>query len=145
MIYNSPIRSLVKGISWRLFASIDTFILAFILSSEVLIAAPIAFSEILTKLFLYFLHERLWNVTSWGRKYDKPTPLRSLVKSISWRIWGTIDTTLLSFFISGNIHFALTIGIFEVFTKILFFFVHERIWAQIKWGRNVLNTTNSKF
>jgi len=143
MIYDSPIRSLVKGISWRLFASVDTFMLAFVITGKALIAAPLALSEIITKLVLYFLHERLWNIITWGRINNKPTTLRSLAKSISWRIWGTIDTTILSFLISGNLHFALTIGSFEVVTKILFFFVHERIWAQIKWGRQILQPNNN--
>lgn len=143
MITDSPIRSLIKGISWRIFASIDTFFLAVLLTGKVMIAAPIAITEILTKIILYFLHERLWNLLSWGRTYNKPTTFRSLVKSISWRVWGTIDTIILSFFISGNIHFALTIGSLEVFTKIFFYFVHERIWAQIKWGRKILNTVEN--
>lgn len=141
MITDSPLRSLIKGISWRIFASIDTFLLAFILTGKVMIAAPLAFSEIITKIVLYFLHERMWNLISWGRVNNKPTTYRSLAKSISWRILGTIDTIILSFFISGNLNFALTIGSLEVFTKIFLFFVHERLWAQIKWGRKILNTT----
>ncbi|MGQ9847020.1 MAG: DUF2061 domain-containing protein [Bacteroidales bacterium] len=140
MITDSPLRSLIKGISWRVFAGIDTFLLAFIITGKVIIAAPIAFSEILTKIALYFLHERLWNLISWGRTNNKPTTYRSIVKSISWRAWGTIDTIILSYFISGNLNFALTIGSFEILTKILLFFVHERLWAQIKWGRKILNT-----
>ncbi|HOU97787.1 MAG TPA: DUF2061 domain-containing protein [Bacteroidales bacterium] len=140
MIIDSPLRSLIKGISWRIVASFDTFVLAFIVTSRALIAAPIAASEILTKIVLYFLHERLWNLITWGRSDNKPTAIRSLAKSMSWRIWGTIDTIILSYFISGNIHFAITIGSLEVFTKILFFFVHERIWAQIKWGRKIIKT-----
>jgi len=143
MIIDSPIRSLVKGISWRIFASIDTFFLAFIVTGKAVIAAPIALTEVLTKVILYFFHERLWNLIPWGRNNNKAIPLRSLAKSISWRIWGTIDTTIISFFISGNMHFALTIGSLEVFTKIFFFFVHERIWAQIKWGRKILNTVEN--
>lgn len=139
MITDSPLRSLIKGLSWRVFAGIDTFLLAVILTGKVMIAVPIAFGEILTKIVLYFLHERLWNYISWGRTNNKPTTYRSLAKSISWRIWGTIDTTILSYFISGNLNFALTMGSLEIFTKILFFFVHERLWAQIKWGRKILN------
>lgn len=143
MITDSPLRSFIKGISWRIFASVDTFVLALIVTGKVMIAAPIAFSEVITKVVLYFVHERLWNLIAWGRTNQKPTTARSLAKSVSWRVWGTIDTTILSFFISGNIHFALTIGTLEVFTKILFFFVHERIWAQIKWGRKIIKTSEN--
>lgn len=140
MITDNPLRSLIKGISWRIFACIDTFLLAFIVTGKIMIAAPIAFGEILTKIVLYFLHERLWNLISWGRINNKTVAYRSLAKSITWRIWGTIDTTILSYFISGNINIALTIGSLEILTKILLFFAHERLWAQIKWGRKILNT-----
>lgn len=140
MIKDTPIRSLIKGISWRIFAGMDTFLLAFIVTGKAIVAAPIAFTEVLTKVILYYFHERLWNMISWGRNNEKAIPLRSLAKSISWRFWGTLDTTIISYFISGNFRFALTIGSLEVVTKIFFFFVHERIWAQIKWGRKIINT-----
>lgn len=68
---------------------------------------------------------------------------RSLVKAITWRIFGSIDTFLLSFAVpmlfkvdwhkSGAI--ALSIAAFETVTKIILFYLHERAWARIRWGR----------
>ncbi len=135
MIKDSARRSLVKAISWRILASIDTFFIAYFISGKTLIAAPIALSEVFTKILLYYLHERLWNFISWGRENGKPNSIRSLVKSISWRIWGTLDTIFISIIICGNIKHAFAIGIFELITKTSLYFVHERLWAQIKWGR----------
>ncbi len=60
---------------------------------------------------------------------------RSLLKSISWRILGTIDTFIISYFITGQIKFALSIGLIELLTKMFLFFMHERLWNQIKWGK----------
>ena len=60
---------------------------------------------------------------------------RSIVKTISWRITGTIDTMVISYFITGNLTMALSIGTVEVFTKMVLYFVHERIWNKIKFGR----------
>jgi uncharacterized membrane protein len=60
---------------------------------------------------------------------------RSIVKAISWRIVGTIDTIVISFFITGKITMALSIGMVEVITKMILYFFHERIWNLIKWGR----------
>lgn len=60
---------------------------------------------------------------------------RSIVKTISWRITGTIDTMVISFFITGNLTMALSIGSVEVFTKMILYFGHERIWNKIKFGR----------
>ncbi|WP_372746147.1 DUF2061 domain-containing protein [Lutibacter sp.] len=64
---------------------------------------------------------------------DKAT--RSIVKAISWRMVGTIDTIVISFFITGEIKMALSIGLVEVVTKMILYFFHERIWNLIKWGK----------
>lgn len=62
-------------------------------------------------------------------------PIRSLVKAISWRVTGTIDTIILSWFFTGNIGTALSIGLTEVATKMLLYYVHERAWNRIHLGR----------
>jgi len=62
-------------------------------------------------------------------------PLRSIIKSITWRVVGTIDTITLSYFITGRINVALSIGSFEVITKMILYFLHERLWAVVRWGR----------
>ena len=60
---------------------------------------------------------------------------RSLVKAISWRIWGTIDTFVISYIILGKAKLALAISSIEILTKILGYYIHERVWNKIKWGR----------
>lgn len=55
--------------------------------------------------------------------------LISFVKGISWRVIGTIDTIIISYFITGQWKFALSIGSVEVFTKIILFYFHDRVWA----------------
>lgn len=60
---------------------------------------------------------------------------RHLAKTITWRIVGTLDTVLLSFIITGNIKIGFTIGIIEIFTKMLLYYLHERIWYKFsKYG-----------
>lgn len=59
-------RSLVKAASWRLLGSIDTFILSWLFTSSVAAAGAIASTEVLTKLVLYYLHERAWSRIGWG-------------------------------------------------------------------------------
>ncbi|MCX6894746.1 MAG: DUF2061 domain-containing protein [Verrucomicrobia bacterium] len=60
---------------------------------------------------------------------------RSLVKAISWRVTGTIDTMVISFLITKEWKFALSIGFVELFTKIGLYYAHERLWNKIKLGR----------
>jgi uncharacterized membrane protein len=62
-------------------------------------------------------------------------PYRSVVKAISWRAIGTFDTMIISFFITGNLKFAISIGGVELFTKMFLYFLHERLWNKIKFGR----------
>jgi uncharacterized membrane protein len=58
-------------------------------------------------------------------------PIKSIMKSISWRIVGTIDTMVISYFITGRITVALSIGSVEILTKTVLYYFHERLWAHI--------------
>lgn len=60
---------------------------------------------------------------------------RSFVKSVSWRAIGTIDTIIISYFITGELSFALSIGGIELVTKMILYVIHERIWNTVKWGK----------
>ncbi len=62
-------------------------------------------------------------------------PSRSLVKAISWRATGTLDTIVISYFITGQAKWALSIGFIELFTKVALYFAHERIWDRLSFGR----------
>ena len=59
---------------------------------------------------------------------------RSLIKAISWRVTGSVDTFVLSWLITGNAQFAGTIASTEVVTKILLYYFHERAWSLVPWG-----------
>lgn len=63
------------------------------------------------------------------------TNLRSLLKAVSWRLTGSIDTFIVSFLITGELTVASGIAGIEVFTKIVLFWFHERVWNKIRWGR----------
>lgn len=56
---------------------------------------------------------------------------RHIAKTISWRIIGTIDTVILAGLISGNWKVGLSVGGAEVVTKMILYFLHERVWY--KW------------
>jgi uncharacterized membrane protein len=65
------------------------------------------------------------------------THSRSFAKALSWRMTGTIDTMVISFVITGSIKLAATIGLTEVVTKSLLYYLHERAWLKIPYGRRV--------
>ncbi len=62
---------------------------------------------------------------------------RSIVKGFSWRVFATLDTILISWLITNQLKFALSIGGIEVITKVFLYYFHERTWNKIKFGRKV--------
>jgi uncharacterized membrane protein len=60
---------------------------------------------------------------------------RSFVKALSWRLLGSMDTFVISYFVTGQLVFAASIASVETVTKVVLFYVHERAWAVIPWGR----------
>jgi uncharacterized membrane protein len=81
-------------------------------------------------------------------KVTTDRPLKSIVKTITWRIIGTLDTIFISYILTGEFTVALSIGSIEVFSKMFLYFLHERAWAQLRWGRMLVvirrNTRRSR-
>jgi uncharacterized membrane protein len=61
-------RSLAKAVSWRATGSIDTFVIALVITDSPKLAASVAITEILTKILIYYLHERVWAWVPWGKQ-----------------------------------------------------------------------------
>ena len=72
-----------------------------------------------------------------GFEEDKNSekPLRSVLKALSWRVLGTLDTLLVSYFLIGEIVLATSIASVDFITKLVLYFFHERIWNKINWGK----------
>jgi len=64
-------RSIVKALSWRFFATLITFSVAWLITGELIFATKIGLSDTLIKLGAYYLHERFWIGISFG-KQKKP-------------------------------------------------------------------------
>ena len=127
----SHFRSIIKGISWRIVGTIDTIVISFVLTGHLQTALKIGATEVLTKIVLYYLHERVW-LYFIGNKDQ--TPLISFSKAVTWRTVGTIDTMLLGWFYTGNPLTGLKIGFTEVATKIILYYLHERVWHKVPVG-----------
>jgi uncharacterized membrane protein len=63
------------------------------------------------------------------------TAKRSLVNTVSWRLTGSGATFLISYLIAGDFAMAGTIAVIQLISNTLLYFVHERIWNKIGWGR----------
>ena len=111
--------------------TIDTIVLSFFLTGHLTMALKIGATEVLTKIGLYYLHERVW---IYFLKERIQTSHISFTKAVTWRIVGTIDTMLLGWFYSGDMLTGLKIGFTEVATKIILYYLHERVWHRVPVG-----------
>jgi uncharacterized membrane protein len=65
---------------------------------------------------------------------SRTTHLRAVVKAISWRSIGSIDTFVLGWLITGNAVMGGSIAVLELGTKMFLYYLHERAWSRIVWG-----------
>tara|TARA_B100000427_G_scaffold81432_2_gene66538 strand:+ start:381 stop:887 length:507 start_codon:yes stop_codon:yes gene_type:complete len=156
-------RSLYKTFTWRVIASLDTAILAFLFSfygNEILFFLSnlglftmdyevtettvkesvtdgllIGTIEIITKLIIYYFHERAWRI-GWNKQSDSfhHSKKRSLYKAITYRIIGSLDTFIISTFIIKSAKLGGGVAIAEIITKPILYYIHERIWDKQKIG-----------
>ena len=127
-------RHIVKTISWRLIGTLDTMFLSWFISGDLSVGLKIGGFELISKMVLYYFHEQLWFKSSITN-----TNKRHLLKTFSWRAIGTLDTIIIGWLITGNPLTALKIGGAEVFSKMLLYFGHEKIWYKINYGLTLRN------
>lgn len=147
-------RSFAKALSWRVVGTLDTFFLSFVIikflgplfgmqsdtsSLHIMQAAGlIAITEVLTKIVIFLVHERAWNRIHWGvgkrdgRRHESRR--RSLIKMSTWRVLASLDTMVLAWIFTGNIRTAISIGGFEIITKLVLYYFHERAWLLVRRG-----------
>jgi uncharacterized membrane protein len=60
-------RSLAKAVTWRIVATLTTVVLVFIFTGNLVVSGGVGLTELLSKMVIYYLHERAWNATGFGR------------------------------------------------------------------------------
>lgn len=134
----SHIRSLLKGISWRVVATTDTILVVLLITCimgecSIENALKIGAAEFLIKLAIYYFHERIWEHY---RKDGDASTKRTLYKTISWRIIATSMTFLISgAVLDGFDEIALFIALTELITKFALYYFHERLWLRLPLGK----------
>lgn len=127
-------RHIAKSITWRIVGTIDTILLSWLVTGSPITGLKIGLAEVLTKMFLYYLHERVWYNVKAGITKNGDSRKRHLAKTVTWRVVGTIDTMILAWIISGDPMVGLQVGFAEVVTKMILYYLHERIWYKVDFG-----------
>ncbi len=71
----------------------------------------------------------------WWLAQSSEGHLRSVTKAVSWRGTGSLDTFIVTYFITSSSVFAGSVAITEIVTKIALYYFHERIWSMVRWGK----------
>ena len=133
----SHIRSILKGISWRIIATADTVLVVLVVTSffgkpNLQHALSIGFFEFFIKLAVYYIHERIWQ----NFRTHSVSAKQTLYKSISWRFFATTTTFIISGLVLKSFsQIALFIALTELFTKFALYYIHERLWLKIPLGK----------
>ncbi|MBO0342091.1 MAG: DUF2061 domain-containing protein [Bacteroidota bacterium] len=127
-------RHLAKTITWRLVGTLDTILLSWAITGNPFTGLKIGLAEVVTKMLLYYFHERIW--LNAGIDDSRK---RHIIKTLTWRVLGTLDTITLSWIISGDPFTGLKIGFAEVITKMMLYYFHERTWYKINYGLDKRN------
>ena len=61
------VRSIAKAVSWRIVATLTTVLLVFVFTGNLLVSGGVGLTELLSKLLIYYVHERVWNAIGFGR------------------------------------------------------------------------------
>ena len=134
-------RSLIKSISYRVIGFVNTFLISFLVINDGVNEKTIKYSLYLALLVLiikaitYYLHERFWNIFDFGRLNITVSKMRSILKALTWRIAASTITLISAILITSNLEWTKSIVIYEFINGILIYYVHERIWNRLNWGR----------
>lgn len=128
-------RSLVKALIWRVTAAAVTLVSSLLYSGSLATAMSIVGSDFVTKSGTMFLGERVWNKVTWGQENAGDSAKRSLAKAILWRIFAASNTLICGIFLAKDLGVASKIAGTDTIFKTALFYVNERIWASVKWGK----------
>ena len=128
-------RTIVKTLSYRTAVALTIFLAAIAMNYSagfgltfVIISYTLGFAS-------FWIQERLWNLTNWQRNNLKDTKLRSVAKTVTWRLWSMFVLFVVGMLMGLSSSHALE---WTILTNILFVvvhFTHERIWNMFAWGK----------
>jgi len=122
-------RHLAKSLTWRIIGTIDTFLLSFVLTGSLDFGLSVSGFDFFFKLLLYYFHERIWFL-----KGIKNENKRHLFKTLSWRVLASLTTIIIAWIITNDPLTGMKIGIVETLTKMILYYLHEKVWYKINFG-----------
>lgn len=134
-------RTIAKAITWRVLLTISHIVNAFIATGSLIVGLKIAGLATIINSILYWSHERVWNWWQWNRRdnekrmFEEGQP-RTISKMLTWRVLITCSNFIIPFIMTGSWGSAVIFAGLATAVNMLIFWSHERIWNQIRWGKD---------
>lgn len=134
-------RTLVKTLSYRITAAVTVFLLSILLSYGAGFGIKFLIITLTLGYVIYFTHDFIWNRFDLLRIDGNDKPLRSVFKTISWRIVSFIVMFIISKLLGLSNEDALYWVIANNIAFLVVHYIHERVWNRIKWGKTFIPLT----
>ena len=134
-------RSIAKTLTVRVCFTLSHILNGFIVTGSWMTGITIASFAVVINMFLFWGHERVWNWFQWNRKpkdnvFFVDGHPRTISKSITWRTIITFNNFMIPFLTTGSWQTALAFLTVATFLNIVVYYLHERAWNMIIWGKN---------
>jgi hypothetical protein len=137
MMADTHKRTFTKTISYRVINTLITFLMTFLLfgvSAE--LAGSVALAQIILGSVIFYLYDRVWLHVAWARTEIYEDVKRSIIKTIGYRLIVLCAGFIIArVILTSNNETAVWWTVTSMILSMIFYYIHDRIWLKIKWGR----------
>ena len=129
-------RTLAKTLTYRISTFLFTYFLTFALTGAKGTSIAIAILSLTLGAVTFIIHERLWTRVKWGNLGGIDRKVRSIIKTITYRLWSLFIVFVLGLFFGLGASEALSVTVVLNIMYLLTHYTNERVWNRVKWGKN---------
>ena len=133
---DTNIRTLAKTITYRLATFVLTYLITMLLTGQQTTSAWIAILSLTAGSLTFIIHERIWTRVRWGNLGGFDRKVRSVIKTITYRLWSLFIVFVLGLFFGLGASEALSVTVVLNIMYLLTHYTNERVWNRVKWGKN---------
>ena len=128
-------RTLAKTVTYRLATFVLTYLITMLLTGQQTTSAGIAILSLTAGSLTFIIHERLWTRVKWGNLGGFDRKVRSVIKTITYRLWSLFIVFVLGLFFGLGASEALSVTVVLNIMYLLIHYTNERVWNRVKWGK----------
>ena len=129
-------RTVIKTLTYRLVTFVFTYLITMMFTNESSTSAAMAVLSLTVGALAFYVHERLWTRVKWGNLGGIDRKIRSVAKTITFRIWAVFIVFVLGLAFGLTSNDALSLTVVLNIMYLLSHYANERVWNRIKWGKN---------